>query len=179
MRLRHGQSTMAVARLRGELETDPANTDLQVLLGLALTEEGQLADALSAFESGRVSSAYGKSALESHADVLRAFGSPGAASALRHEGLWTASTPMQELEIFLELADDHRCGGAVSEAWDAVTMAMAIAPERGAPYAQAAQLLMDQGRWDEARAYVDVAEFLGPPSIFVARASVRTLIHEH
>jgi tetratricopeptide (TPR) repeat protein len=180
MRMWRGQYGVAAARLRRELAEDPGSLDKETLLGIAEAKNGAFPDAFVAFESARLADGYDGEAIEAHADVLRALGRPGDAARLRMEKLpLTTSFPMAELQVFLDLVDDHRSDRDLESAFDAATMAIAIAPDRGAPYAQLAEVWMDLGRWDAARGEIQVADQLGPRSTYIARASIRLLIHEN
>jgi tetratricopeptide (TPR) repeat protein len=179
MRMRRGQAPIAGYRLRKEVAEQPDDLDLQAMLGEACARSGAYADALAAFESGRVADGYERSAMEAHADVLRVLGEPGEAAALRTQLLWEGpASTIQDLEVFLDLVDDRRSDGDLDRAWDAATMALAVGADRGAPYAQLAEVLMDLGRWDEARGEIAVGDLLGPRTSYLLRAAVRMLVHD-
>jgi len=173
-----GQYGLAAARLRSEIEAGPPSVELDALLAVAETKGGSYPDALAAYESGRLADAYDREAIEGHADVLRVLGAPGEAAAVRLEQLWTPISAMGELQVFLDRVDDLRADADLPAAMDSATMAIAMAPDRGAPYAQLAEVWMDLGRWDDARSELHVADHLGPRSSYIARASVRLLVHE-
>ncbi len=173
-----GQYGVAAARLRQALESEPDAVEKEALLAVAEAKNGAYPEAWVAFASAHVAEGYDDDAIEAHADVLRALGHPGDAAALRSELLWTATSPMTELKVFLDRVDDHRTDGELQAALDSATMAIAIAPDRGAAYAQLAEVWMDLGHWDAARSELYVAERLGPRSVYIARATVRLLVHD-
>ena len=173
-----GQYGLAAARLRSEIEAGPPSIELDALLAVAETKDGSYPDAWAAYESGRLADGYDREAIESDADVLRVLGAPGEAATVRLEQLWTSISAMGELQVFLDRVDDLRSDADLPAAMESATMAIAMAPDRGAPYAQLAQVWMDLGRWDDARSELHVAEHLGPRSGYIARASVRLLVHD-
>ena len=177
-RLQMGQTAVARARLIREIAEAPDDPDLESLYGEASAANGNYADAFVSFGLGRTAGAYGVDALEADADVLRVLGEPGEAARVRTEILWTDANPQRTLEAYVDLVDDHRADGQLQSAWDAATMALAVAPDRAAPYAQLAQVLMDLGEWDEAVQWLDVADMLGPRSSYLVRAEVRAAVHD-
>jgi Flp pilus assembly protein TadD len=178
MRIRRGQAAVAVTRLRDELLKDPSNLDLEVLLGVALADDGNIAEAYTAFLAGRSAATYDSTAIGRHADVLRIVGAPGDAARLRTETLWVGDASLRDVGVFLDLVDDFRADGDLDSAWNAAMMALTLAPDRAAPYAQLAEVLMDLDRWDEAREWLYAADAMGPTSAYLARASARSLVHE-
>jgi tetratricopeptide (TPR) repeat protein len=177
-RMLRGQYGVAAARLRSELNREPDAIENEALLAVAEAGNGAYPDAWAAFDAARVVESYDRHAIAAHADVLRFLGQPGEAASVRLEQLWMPISQMAELKVFLDRVDDLRSDGNLESALDSATMALAIAPERGAAYAQLAQVRMDLGEWDAARADLHVADRLGPRSNYIARASVRLLLHD-
>jgi tetratricopeptide (TPR) repeat protein len=177
LRLQLGQAAVARARLAPQIADAPDDAGLASLYGEASAQNGNYVDALLAFATGQTSTAYGIDAMRSHADVLRVLGEPGEAVSLRTQIIAADPSPQRTLEAYLDLVDDHRADGDLSAAWDAAMMALSIGPDRGAPYAQLAEVLMDLGSWDEAMPWIDLAALIGPRSTYLVRAEVRAAVH--
>jgi tetratricopeptide (TPR) repeat protein len=178
LRVEMGQTAVARARLIREMVEAPDDADLQSLYGEASAGNGNYADAFAGFTLGRAAGAYGVAALEAHADVLRVLGEPGEAVRVRTEILWADASAQRSLEAQLDLVDDYRADGDLGAAWDAAMLAVAVAPDRAAPYAQLAEVLMDLGEWTEAIQWLDVADLVGPRSSYLVRAEVRAAVHD-
>ena len=178
-RMRRGQYDLAAARLRMQLEDDPSDLDKELLLAIAESKRGAYADAKAAFDSARLAETYDLEAIEARADMLRVLGSSGQAALLRTEALCEVASTTTELRVLLDLVDDYRTDGNLHWAHDVATMAIAVAPDRGAPYAQLAEVWMDLGLWDAARSELNLADQVGPRSSYIARANVRLLVHEN
>ena len=141
-----GMHRQVLKQGREVLASDPDNSDVHALMGMAEARLGNFGDAVAAFTFGEGAAPYETQGIHQHADALREVGQWDAAIDLRMGMLISGVLPVaQELVMYLSLVDDHLAAGDLGMAEDSVLHALGMRPRSPVAHAAMAEIRLAQG----------------------------------
>ena len=170
VRMARGFTRQADAMLVEALDAHPNDPVLLPMAGVVRAAVGDYALALVATEGELLDGPKVQQAATSRATALRHTGAPGAAAALRAEGLLREGlTAPQEALVWCAISADHLAADDHEAAFDAAMAGLAADPDSPRPYVALAELALDRGDLDEAVIQLELARR--------GRATPRALLH--
>lgn len=158
--IHQGRGRLALDQLLPKLETAPLDPGLNAQAGLAYHAMGRYADALGYLAYAEGSEIYPQVGVAREAESLRATGQAQAAIALHTERLWQSPDERRQLQVWLNLLQDHRSAGEPQRALDAGYMALSLSPRSATVHAWMAEIHLDQGDVELARESLYMADSL-------------------